>query len=99
MKSFRQHLLIYERTMDADMVDAATRLYSTGQELEKLAVDYISGLKQGKVPSKGEWSAALARARSNEYHIMYDGAFFATDVYSPKKQYLFVNATSLISQA
>ena len=77
----------------------ATRLYSTAQDLEKLVADYISGLKQGKVPSKGEWSAALARARSNEYHIMYDGALiFATDVYSPKKQYIFVNASQLIGQ-
>ena len=97
MRAFTEHL-IYERALDAALANAATRLYSTGQELEKLAVDYISGLKQGKVSSKGEWSAA--RARSDlKYHIMYDGAFFATDVYSPKKQYLFVNATSLISQA
>ena len=77
----------------------ATRLYSAAQDLEKLAADYISGLKAGNVPTKGEWTSALTRARTNEYHIMYDGAFmFATDAYSPKKEYLLADASPLIGQ-
>lgn len=67
-----------------------TRIYSVAGEIDKIANDYIAGVKGGKYPSKQAWNKSVEMMRWGKYSLLYSGILMKSmsrEPFDPKKTY------------